>query len=139
MLKFFSGLVVLLLALFLQFQFVAAGFHVIPAFAVLIAFAFIFDFLELLFFDLLAIFIINWQPAPSVALIAFAIIPLVAYSLRRIFHAEPWLGVIVAIFFGFLIFYLIASPSFIFHNFTAVLLDIVIGFGVGELVFAGLH
>src|SRR5580693_6064425 len=110
-LKFFSALAILLLALFLQFLFAGAGWHLDLALAALIAFAFILDFWELLALDLLAVFLLNWQPAPSIALLAFALIPLAVFVFHKLVRLHGWIGIPVAIFIGFLLFYIAAVPA----------------------------
>jgi hypothetical protein len=134
MLKFFSGFVILILALFLQFLLASAGIHLNLALATLIAFAFIFDLWELLFFDLLAVFLLNWEPALSLPLLAFALIPLLAFAFRKLIRTELWIGNLAAILGGFLIFYLASAPASFVSNFLQFVIDLIVGLSAGELV-----
>jgi hypothetical protein len=139
MMRFFSGLIVLCIAIFLQFQLATAGIHFDFVIAILIAFAFIFEFLELLFFILMGILLVNWQPAPSVALVALALIPILVYAIRKLFHAEPWLGNLVALSLGLFALYLIASPSFLAAHVLIFFEDLIVVLAAGELAFFALH
>jgi hypothetical protein len=132
MLKFFSALAILLLALLAEIVLASVGLHFTLALAALIAFAFILDFWELLILDLVAVFILNWQPAASAALIAFALVPLLAFAFYKLTHWHGWTGVLVAIVVGFLIFYIAAAPGLFLANSTSFLLDLVVGLIVGE-------
>lgn len=138
MLRFLAGAAILFLSLAIEFIFAFAGWHFELALAVLIAFSFVFDFWELLVFDLLAVFLLNWQPGPSIALIAFAIIPLATYASHRIIHSEAWIGNLTSIFIGFLVFYIAAAPSLFFHTIFGFLLDVAVGLVAGEMVLFGL-
>jgi hypothetical protein len=137
--KFLSGLAVLLLALFAEIALASVGLHFSLALAALIAFAFILDFWELLILDLVAVFILNWQPAPSAALIAFALVPVLAFAFYKLTHWHGWTGVLVAVIVGFLIFYIAAAPSLFIRNSLLFALDLVMGLLVGEAVLAGLN
>jgi hypothetical protein len=138
MLKFFSALAILFLALFAEIVLASVGLHFSLALAVLIAFAFVIDFWELLILDLIAVFILNWQPAPSVALIAFALIPLLAFVFYKLTHWHGWTGVLVAIVVGFLIFYVAAAPGLFLHDLPGFLLDLIVGLLIGETVLAAM-
>lgn len=137
MLKFFSTLAILFLALFVEIVLASVGFHFSLALAVLIAFAFILNFWELLILDLIAVFILNWQPTPSAALLIFALIPLAAFAFYKLTHWHGWTGVLVAIIVGFLLFYIGAAPTLFLENLPTFLLDLIIGLLVGEAVLAG--
>ncbi len=135
MIRFFAALAILFLTLSLQFFFASAGLYFNITLAAVIAFAFSFNFLELLVLDLLAVFILNWQPAASVALIAFALIPLVAFAFRHVVHAEPWSGNLVAVAVGFLAWHLVSAPAQFFPDAAIALEDVAIGLVAGGLVF----
>lgn len=135
MLRFFSAITFLFIAIFLEFFLASAGWHFNLVLAVLIACAFALDdFWELLLADLLAVFILNWQPAPSGTLILFAIIPLAAFAFRNLIRPQVWIGTLGAICFGFLIFYVAAAGSQFPSHFIMFLEDIVVGIAAGELV-----
>ena len=132
---FIAGLVILLIALVLQFWFAAAGIFLDLSFATLISFAFIFEFWELLFLVLFAAFVINWQPAVSAEILVFALFPVVAYGIRKALTWESWFAAPVAIVVGFLALYLIAAPGMFFTRLPLFLLDLAAGLGFGALVF----
>jgi hypothetical protein len=115
-LRFLAGLGILAIALYAQSFLAAAGWHFNLVLAALIAFAFSFDFLEVLALDLLAIFSLNWQPAPSAALLIFAVIPLAIFFVSNSVRSEPWIGVIVATLLGFFVFYITLAPSQLLHH-----------------------
>lgn len=129
-----SALVVLLLALTLQIQLASIGIHFNVSLATLIAFALIFEFFELLFFVLLSVFLLNAQPAPSITMIVFAGIPFAAYFSKKLSAWQPPVHVIIAIFFGFLIFYLVSAPPLFIPNFSQFANDVILGSLVGESV-----
>ncbi len=137
MIKFFSALAILLLALFAEIVLASVGWHFTLALAVLIAFAFVLDFWELLILDLVAVFILNWQPAASAALIAFALVPLLAFAFYKLTHWHGWTGVLVAIIIGYLIFYIAAAPEQFAGNLLSFTLDLIVGLLAGEAVLAG--
>ena len=133
--KFLSVIAVLLFSLFLQFFMISLGWHFDVVLAVLIALAFVVDdFWELFVADLLAVFILNWQPAASGTLILFAFIPLVAFAGRKLIHSEVWIGSLAAICLGFLAFYLGVAPGAFLAHFTGFVEDLVVALAVGELV-----
>jgi hypothetical protein len=138
MLKFFSTLAILLLALFIEFVLASAGLHFTLALSALIAAAFVLDFLELLILDLIAVLILNWQPAASAALIAFAFVPLAAFAFRKFTYWHGWTGVLVATVAGFFIFYIAAAPGQFINDLPSFLLDLLVGLLVGEAALAAM-
>lgn len=156
MVKFLSGLAIFIIACLLQFSFVPAGITINFIFATLIAFSFVFPqgwsvpggfarrmmpvggrggFWELSFFVLAGVFLMNWMPAPSIALAVFAAMPILAYFFGSVFPFETWIGVIFSLFAGFLILYLVAVPQFIIVAMSSFLLDLFAGSAFGLLVF----
>ncbi len=133
MLRFAAGLSLLLLALLSESVLAAAGWRFAAALAVLIAFAYVFDFWELAVFDLLAVFALNWEPAIGGSIIAFAALPLAAYVVRRLIPAEPLFAAPAGIVAGFLLFYAVSAPAYAAGHSLRIFADIVIGLMVGEL------
>src|ERR1700677_764893 len=131
-LKFFSGLAILVLVLFLQIFLISSGISLNLVLAVLIAFAFVFDFWELLVFVLFSVFVFNWEPALSIMLFVFALIPLAAFVFRKFARSKRWIGSIAAIFVGFLIFYIAAAPGQFFAHIALFFMDIAVGLVAGE-------
>jgi hypothetical protein len=138
MLKFFLAIVLVLLALFTQLFLASAGWHYNLTFAALIAAASALDLAELLVCDLLAVFLLNWEPRVNVALLLFAVIPLAAWVFKRVTRSRGWAGNLAALASGFLLFYAITAPSFLAHAPGAFLFDLIVGCAVGELIWAAL-
>jgi hypothetical protein len=132
----------------LQFSF-TVGIVVNFVFATLIAFAFIFsaetrpvfsgEFLQFFFFILAGIFVINWQPILDISLIVFGIIPLFIYFFRIFFRLESWIGVVMSLFFGFIVLYLLTAPRFIIFSMPLFFLDLFMGSAFGFIVFLSMN
>lgn len=106
--RFLLAAAILAIALFAQIFLASGGWYINFSLIVLLALAFMLDFFELLVLDLVAVWLLNWQPAPSFTLLAFAVIPLGAFALRRLTHTETWVGAIAGVAVGLVIFYIIA-------------------------------
>ena len=157
MLKFLSGLAVFAIACLLQFSFMPAGNTVNFVFATLVAFSFIFPargglassrfargeapvdgnegFLELFFFILAGVFLMNWIPAPTIALTAFAVLPVLAYFFGSTLPLEPLTRFIISLFLGFVILYFVTAPQLIIVAAPPFLMDLFAGSVFGFLVF----
>lgn len=133
--KLSAGVVLLLIALALQFFFASAGVFVNLAFAALISFAFIFGFWELVALTLLATFIINWQPAASAEILIFALFPIAVYFVRDVIPWQPWVVAPIAVVLGYAVFYGIAGPGFFLAHTDRFALDLVAGLSFGALAF----
>jgi hypothetical protein len=136
-LKLLAGLLILFIALTLQFWFASVGWSFDLSFAALISFAFIFDFWELLVLIFLAVFIVNWQPRVSLEILIFGLYPIVLYFSKGILHWQVWLENAVTTFLGFLILYLIAGHGSV--NLHLFLPDVVAGMIFGALIFVPLY
>ena len=139
MIRFLSILAVLLLALAAQFALASAGFHLNLALAVLIALAFISDFWEFAFFVLLSVFLLNWKPAASGTMILFALVPFAAFTFQKLVRSQAWIGNLIAIFAGFLIFYVVPAPTMFLANMMPFLMNVIVGLLVGEVVLFALN
>lgn len=137
-LRFILAILILLFACALQFWFASAGAFVNFILAALIAFAFFFDVWELLVLVLFAVLVVNWQPAPSVDIFVFAIIPIAAFAFHKAFRWSPWAGVPVAIVVGFLLLYLAIAPAMFLADWEPFLTDLFGGLVFGGLVFVTL-
>jgi len=137
--KFLGGLILLFIALLLQFFFARAGIFINFSFAAIISFAFVFEFWELAFLTLLTVFILNWQPAPSVEILVFALVPIAVHFLHPLFHWQIWLENCIAIVLGFLVLYLAAAPSGFLAHSPAFLLDLAGGLITGALTLFPLY
>jgi len=134
MLRFLSAFAILLLALTAQFALANAGLHLDLVLAVLITFAFTFNFWELAVFVLFSVFLLNWKSQPSDTLILFALIPLAAFAFRKLVHSEAWIGNLIAIIVGFLIFSIAPAPTLFLTNIVPFLMDLIVGLLVGEII-----
>ena len=139
MVKFLAGLSVILVAIAIQSFLASVGIYLNLALAALIALALIFDFWELLFADLLAVFVMNWQPAPSLTLIVFFLIPVAVFFSKHVFRWQLWIHALIAVFFGFVLFYIVASPETVLSNLKHGLLDIFAGALLAEFVIFSLR
>ncbi len=135
--KLLTGLLVLTLAFFLQLWFPVAGIHGDFVLAALVALAFIFPFWELVFFVLLAVFIVNWQPGFSADFLLFALLPFAAFVLHRWLKWESWLGVAVLTAGAILLFYGTTAPAVFLPNIGALVADAIACVVFGEIVLWG--
>lgn len=139
MIRVLGGLIILFLALVLQFSLATAGIRLGLSFAILISFAFLFEFWELAFFVLLTVFILNWQPAASPEILTFALFPLAVYFCRNILHWRIWLENLLALALGFLVLYFAAAPAGFFLYWQSFLLDVAAGALLSGIVFLILY
>ena len=140
MMKFFSSLLIILIASILQFIFVPNNIVINFIFATLIVFSFVFllddyGFLKLLFFVVFGIFLIGWYPFLTFHVVIYAIIPIFIYLLSKKFLFQSLFRVIISLILGFLILYLLIEPSFIIDSFNIFLLDMLTSSSFGLLIF----
>jgi hypothetical protein len=129
------ALLILVFACALQSWFASIGMFMDFMFATLIVFAFFFDIWELVIFILFAVFVINWQPAISITIVLFAVIPLIVFAFHKFFSLIPWAAAPVAIIIGFFLLYVGVAPGIFFAQWQAFLTDLAGGLIFGELVF----
>lgn len=134
----FAALLILFIACGIQFFLGSAGIFINLILAALVAFAFFFEWLELAVFVLFAVFVVNWVPAVTPAILIFAAIPFAAYAFRRLFVWAPWAGIPVAIVCSFIVFYLAIAPRMFAVALPSVSLDILGSLIFGECVLAAL-
>jgi hypothetical protein len=132
------AILILFLACGLQFLLGTAGVFINFILAALIAFAFFFDIFEMVVFILFAVFVINWQPAFSIELALFVLVPLAALAFHKFFAWSAWAGIPVMIIGGFLVLYLSVAPHAIVTNFPAFIFDLIGSLLFGELVLVAL-
>lgn len=137
--RFILGLLILLLACALQFWFAAAGVFVNFILATLIVFAFFFDIGEIAVFVLAAVFIVNWEPAISIDIVVFALIPVAAFVFHKKVAVAPWIGMPAAIVVGFAVLYLVLAPVSFVARMGILGVDIFGGLVFAALVFATLE
>jgi hypothetical protein len=140
MAKFFSSLLIILIASILQFIFIPNNIIINFIFATLIIFSFVFlredyGFLKLLFFVMLGIFLINWYPVPTFDILVYALIPIVIYLFSKNFLFQSLFCAIISLVLGFFALYLLIEPSFIINSFNIFLLDMLTSSSFGLLVF----
>ncbi|MDR3581782.1 MAG: hypothetical protein P4L67_00720 [Candidatus Pacebacteria bacterium] len=132
------AILILFLACALQFWLGSAGIFVNLILAALVAFAFFFGIFEMAVFVLFAVFVVNWQPALSIEMALFVLIPLAAFAFRKFFAWSAWAGIPVMIAGGFLVLYLAVAPHTFATNLSVFVLDLVGSLIFGELVLAAL-
>jgi hypothetical protein len=116
----------------------SAGVFINLILATLIAFAFFFDFFEMSVFVLFSLFVVNWQPAFSIDMALFVVIPFAAFIFHKFFAWSAWAGIPAMIVGGFLLLYLVVAPHMIVTNFAAFVLDMIGSLLFGELVLIAL-
>jgi len=134
-LRFILAFLVLLLACALQFWFASTGIFIDFILATLIVFAFFFDIWELLAFVLFGIFVLNWQPAASVDIFIFGIVPIAAYAFHKVFAWAAWAAIPAAIAGGFLLLYFVIAPAGFLPHAELFLIDLFGGLLFGGTVF----
>ncbi len=135
----FRSLIALLLifiAASLQFLLGSAGMFTDLMLSALIAFAFLFEWPELSIYVLVAVFMIDWQPALTPTLVVFAAIPFAAYAFRKLFAWAPWAGIPLMTILGFVAFYLAIAPGMFANAAPSIVLDILGALIFGEVTFA---
>ena len=132
------AILILFLACGLQFLLGSVGMFINVILATLIVFAFFFDFFEMMVFILFAIFVINWQPAFSIEIGLFVLIPLAAFAFHKFFAWSAWAGIPAMIVGGFLVLYLAVAPYVIVINFPGFIFDVIGSLLFGELVLVAL-
>lgn len=137
--KYLSALLALLFAFVLQLWFVPGGMRGDFILATLIAFSFLFDLAELSVALLLALFIVNPFPWPSIDMALFILLPLATYFARRWFSLDMWIGGAAAIALGIFLFYIILVPGPLIHWFGFFVLDVLVCVAFGELLLYGME
>lgn len=139
MMRFILAFLFLALAFVLQFWFGSFGVFINFIFAALIAFAFLFDFWDVLFFVLVAVFVVNWKPALSWELFVFAVIPFAAYLLHAYSNWEAWVANLASIVLGLLIFYITTAPRLFIANSGVFFVDLFACLIFGSIIFGALN
>ncbi len=83
---------------------------------VLIGLAFTLDLGELVVLILLSTYFLNWQPRPSLDLLLFAALPMLAWAWHRAWPMVLWLNISLAAVLGVAIFWVAADWAFIWAN-----------------------
>jgi hypothetical protein len=133
--SFFLSILFLLLAFGIQFLFAGSGIFVNVILATLITLASFFDLFELIVFILLAVFVINWQPAISWEVVLFAVLPIIAYGIRNISSWSAWALNLIFIFLGIIILYAVIAPARIVSNPSGLVIDLFGSMLLGQLIF----
>ncbi len=130
------ALLVLFIAASLQFLLGSAGMFTDLMLAALIAFAFFFEWPELAVYVLVAVFMIDWQPAITPTMLVFAAIPFAAYLFRRFFAWAPWAGIPLVTILGFAAFYLAIAPGMFATAAPSIVFDVFGALIYGEIALA---
>jgi hypothetical protein len=139
MMRLIIALLILVLASGVQFWLASGGVLFNLIFTTLIVFAFFFDFWEMAVFVLFGVLVVNWQPAMSVEIFLFALLPLLAFAFRNVFRSQRWATIPIAIAVGLLVFYLIVAPRFLLGSPVAFLEDLIGDLIAGGLVFLAMR
>ncbi|MBI5220853.1 MAG: hypothetical protein HY978_03410 [Candidatus Liptonbacteria bacterium] len=115
--KFPVALAVCLLALVLP-AYLRATFPVLSdlPLMVLIGLAFMLDLGELAVLVLLSVYFLNWQPRPSLDLLLFAVLPILAWAWHRAWPMVLWLSVPLAAVLGVTIFWAVLGWTFLWND-----------------------
>ena len=134
--KFLTAFIFLVIGIILQLS-IGGAINVWFNFslAALIVATFFLNFLELLVLILLAVFILNWQPAFSLEMALYVVLPLLVLWLRKFLPLKSWLGNLLAIFVCFLFFYLVIDARFLLVAPAVFLRDIAGGLVFGAIFF----
>lgn len=134
--RFFGSFLILTLALFLQFYFGdSTGIWINFALAALITATFFLDFLEIVLLTLFAVLVLNWQPALSLELAVFSLVPIAVFAFGKRMPFLPWLGNLAMIFLGLCLFYLFTDFRFIFQHFNLFAADLSLATLFGILAY----
>lgn len=101
----------------------------------LITLAFFTDVFGIAFASLLAAFAVNWKPAPSPEVALIVLIPFAVFFGRRFMPGKPWLGNLVFLAAGFLIFYGVSDFHAVRSAAGVLALDAAAGTAFGALLF----
>ena len=134
--KLLIAFIFLIIGMFLQLLLgETGGIWINFTLAALVTAAFFLNFLELLILILISIFVLNWQPAFSLEIALYIILPLVVFVLHKFLPFKPWLGISAAIILSTLIFYLVIGPRFLVATPAVFLWDLVGGLTLGAAFF----
>jgi predicted MPP superfamily phosphohydrolase len=134
--RFLGAFLTLVLAILIQLYLSsAAGIWINMALGVLIAAAFFTNFLELIFLVLFSVFILNWQPAISLEIVVFSLLPLSAFFIGKFIPFRPRLSNTIMILLGVPVFYLILGFDFLIARPNIFLLDLLLSLVSGVLAF----
>jgi hypothetical protein len=124
-LRFLAGTILLILACIAQIWLGWVGMPVNLALAALISFAFLFGFWELFAFVLAAIFLLNWQPGPSLESLMLVLLPLGAFCIHKLSYWQAWVGMLISVTVALILFYLIIAPALILSRFAMFFTDLI--------------
>jgi len=134
--KFLSALLILMLAVFLQFSLVSFfGFYSDLTLAALIALSLSVGLPELIILTLAAVFMLNSRPAPSWDMLVFGLLPIISFCAARAVKWKPWTVNLAATFSAFLAMYLIFAPNFLLTDTISFLSDLIVGLAFGAAAF----
>ncbi len=103
--------------------------------AALVAFSFYLPILELIFFVLFSVLILNWKPSLSAEMMFFTAMPLLSFWLRKLLPFRPWLTNIFFIFLAVVVTYLAFGFGIIIGRPVVFLLDILASILYGFFAF----
>lgn len=101
----------------------------------LIVLSFFVSYLEIIFFALLGIFLINYVPGINLEVIFLFLMPQIVYFLSKKFKLQNFIGFIVFGIISFVLFYLLLNFYFIFNYPASFFYDFIVSFVFGILLF----
>ncbi len=134
--KFIWAFLLIFLAAFLNqrlFLLFGIGFNFVLI--SLIVLSFFVSYLEIIFFALLGILLINYVPAINLGIVFLFLMPQIVYFLSKKFKLQSIVGLIVFGIMSFILFYFLLNFYFIFNYPVLFLYDLVISFIFGILLF----
>ncbi len=134
--KLIIAFVILLLALLAQLAIGdVLGVWISFVLTTLIVSALFFNFQELIFLILFAVFILNSQPALSPEIIIFSALPIIIYFVRVFVPLQPLLSSLFSIFVSLLFLYSVFSPRLFISRPGLFVLDLSASLVYGSMVF----
>ncbi|MDW8280019.1 MAG: hypothetical protein RMK17_02580 [bacterium] len=134
--KNFIYFFILILVSFLQIKinlFLNYNFNFLLS--LLILFVFFIDYIYLIFFSLIGIILINWEPKVNLEIILLFLIPQLFYLISKKVGFKNWLMFTISLVIGFSLFYIVLDYTFILKNPLYFLYDILINILFGLTLF----
>ncbi len=134
--NFFLGLMAFLVAMILQIKFnPLLGLKINFAFAVLIVIALFLNFFEVIFLELLGVFVLNWQPSLGMEAAVFFILPMAISLVKKFLPGQIWFNGLLIVISGVLGFYYFSFFGSFLKNWPEAFGGIIATIGFGFMLF----
>lgn len=134
--NFFLGLLGFFAALILQIKFNPLfGLKINFVLMALVVLALFLDFFEVIFLELLGVFVLNWQPNLSTETIIFFLLPAIISLIKKFLPGQLWFNGLLLIVLGVLGFYYISSLGSFLKNWPEAFGGIITTIGFGFMIF----